>query len=128
MKFKKTLLTLSMVSLIGMVLMVSGCISTDTESENSEDLEFSIVPYVDYYEDGSGGIWSEIENTGTNTYRHIDIEIIGYNKNHEKVFTDTKGFAVLKPGEYASIFRELGENDPKNIHSVEMKVVNKTRE
>lgn len=124
MNLKKNLLTISMVSMIGVVLMASGCISTGTET--GQNLQFINTPTADYYEDGSGLISGDLYNEGTTTYRDIDVEIIGYNQDHEKIFTDMEGIALLEPGQTASITRVLDSTDP-HIYTVEMNIVNKTR-
>lgn len=113
------------VLVILITLPLSGCV--DNQDSNKTDLQLVNSPNVMYLEDGSGLITADLINKGTKTYTNIDIEILGYNENHELIFKEKKGIAKLSPDQTAPITRPLSANEP-HIYTVDVKVVNSTIE
>jgi hypothetical protein len=123
---KKARLILGFISVLIVVVMVSGCTSTETGNRINQtgDLQEN-PPTVTHHSDGSVWIFGNIENSGNSTYTNVDILVKGYDSNKNLVYQEKTTVEHINPGGTGGFTIMI----PKevNIEYAEMKVVNATR-
>lgn len=124
---KKARLILGFITILIVVIMVSGCTSTETgnRTNQTEDLQEN-PPTVTHHSDGSIWIFGNIDNTGNSTYTNVDIMVKGYDSNKNIVYQEKTIIEHINPGGTAGFTIRMPEKEV-NIEYAEMKVVNATK-
>lgn len=126
-RMKRAGLILGFITILIVVVMVSGCTSTKTgnRTNQTDDLQGD-PPTVTHRADGSVWISGNLGNKGNSTYTDVDVLVNGYDLNRNMVYQEKTTIEHINPGGIGGFIITLPEKEA-NIEYVEMKVLNATK-
>ena len=113
---------LGIISVLVLVVMVSGCTST---GNYQQDLKITVSKATLPSNNSSGLIVGEIINNGSIGYSDINLRVLGLDKNKKPVYNTTETIDYIAPVESAD-FRFKIPNQKTTLYSYKLTIKNAT--